>query len=761
MVKLKINLPFMKNKKKGKKKELYEEYKDILLTYLTSPSKIDRAPDHIKINKYHRVISAINYPRVVDPGWLTRLIEMNLDFDLAMHIKPYPIEASISMLENEMKKQKTDLYALESEGKIIPQSLIQKHQDTMALLNQIQQGREKMFDMSLYIDAKAYDKKELNKVTSRIKAGMASIMITPKIPSYQMYAALRSTLPIGSDELRLTRNITSSGAAACFPFAITSLEHHAQGILVGFNQINNIPIVVDPFSLSNPNMLVLGTSGGGKSYCIKLLLMREFMDGADINVIDPQSEYSDLALQFGGKVVRIAPDSDTVINPMDLMGQSYDEKKLSLLSFFRVLMGEMNETQRSILDDCIDSTYEDAGITMDPRTWAKTPPVLEDLYDHVLPLTRSDKDIIYKPAMSIVMRLKPFITGGLRFLNQSTKIDIDNRFITFDIKDIPDIGKGTIMFLLLEYIYNRMKKSRKKRICVVDEAWTVLSAGEEGEFIFRLIKTCRKFNLGLILLTQDVEDVVTSRAGRAVMANTATKLLLKQDSTVINTILEKFHLNEAEAEFVRRSGVGSALLIAENSRIPIYIQASPEEHRIITTKPDEMTDLVREPTSPEFDREVSVKFDISRAYHRASDLSYEGIQTLLKVGFHEFKVETLEGVHEVFIIKNETNESDEYFIFQQLIRDEIKKYTDRVLLHYTTLPSITFETPNGEIIAVEIVIDPDIATCLDRMESKIKILERYSSHIFVIDNPELKKHDEFGEMVTKNNISTRIRNFFG
>jgi conjugal transfer ATP-binding protein TraC len=756
--KLNIRLPFTK-KKKGKK-ALYEEYKNNLLKYLTSPSTVKRHSDYIEMDKCHRVIAAINYPRVVDAGWLTRLVEMNLDFDLSMHIRPYPLESSISMLESEIKKQKTDIYAFEAEGKIIPQSLVQKHQDTKALLDQIQQGREKMFDMSLYIDAKSYDGKELDTITSKIKTSMASIMITPKVPSYQMYAALKSVLPIADDELHITRNITSSATAACFPFAITSLEHHASGILIGFNQLNNIPIVMDPFKLSNPNVLVLGTSGGGKSFCIKLMLMREFMEGVDINVIDPQAEYADLVERFEGKVIRIAPNSDTVINPMDLMGQNYDEKKLSLLSFFRVLMGELTETQRAILDDSIDSTYEDAGITKDPRTWSKKPPVLGDLYDHVLPLTRSDKEIIYKPATAIVTRLKPFVSGGLSFMNQHTKIDLDNRFISFDIKDMPDVGKGAVMYLLLEYIYNKMKKSRKRRICVVDEAWTVLSAGEEGEYIFRLIKTSRKFNLSLILLTQDVEDVMTSRAGRAVMANTATKLLMKQDTTVVSNIVDKFHLNEAEAEFVRRAKIGSALLIAENSRIPIYIKASPEEHRIITTKPDELTEFIREPTGPEIEREVKLEFDITKPVHRESQLSYEEIQTLTRAGFHEFKADTLEGIREVFMIKNETDESDNHFVLQQLVNDEVEKYTDRIKVHYATLPDIIFETPKGDIVAIEIIDDPDIGTSLEKMGKKLKMLKRYNSYFFVVSNPELKKHDEFGEVVLRINFTTKIRNFF-
>ncbi len=754
-----IKLPFIKKKKK-EKKALYEEYKDNLLTYLTSPSTIKRHSDYIEMDKCHRVIAAINYPRVVDSGWLTRLVEMNLDFDLSVHIKPYLLESSISMLESEIKKQKTDIYAFKTEGKIIPQSLIQKNEDTMALLNQIQQGREKMFDMSFYIDAKSYDKKELDVITSKIKTSMASIMITPKVPSYQMYTALKSVLPIGDDELSITRNITSSGVAACFPFAITSLEHHATGILIGFNQVNNIPIVMDPFKLSNPNVLVLGTSGGGKSFCIKLMLMREFMEGVDINIIDPQAEYTDLVKRFDGKVIRIAPDSDTVINPMDLMGQNYDEKKLALLSFFRVVMGELNETQRAILDDSIDSTYEDVGITKDPKTWIKKPPVLGDLYDQVLPLTRSDKEIIYKPATAIVIRLKPFVSGGLSFLNQHTRIDLDNRFVSFDIKDMPDVGKGAVMYLLLEYVYNKMKKSRKRRICVVDEAWTVLSAGEEGEYIFRLIKTCRKFNLSLILLTQDVEDVMTSKAGRAVMANTATKMLMKQDTTVVSNIIDKFHLNDAEAEFVRRAKIGSALLIAENSRIPIYIKASPEEHRIITTKPDELTEFIREPTAPEIEREVKLEFDISKPLHREAQLTYEKIQTLTKTGFHEFKTETLDGIHELFMIKNETNESDGHFVLQELVKDEIKKYTDRIKVHYTTLPDITFETPNSEIVAIEVIEDLDIGTCLDKMKKKLKTLKRYNSYFFVVTNPELKKHEEFGEVVLKTNFPTKIRNFF-
>ncbi|MBU4436745.1 MAG: ATP-binding protein [Candidatus Altiarchaeota archaeon] len=753
-------LPFLKGKEKKKLTGTYEDYESKLIGYLTSPPTIVKHPNEIQADKYHRCIAAINYPRLVEAGWLTRLIEMNLDFDLSIHIAPYSIESTIKMLETELKKQKTDLFGLKTEGKIIPQSLIQKHEDTKALLEAIQSGTEKMFSMALYIDAKSYDLKELDKITAKIRGQMNSIMVTPKITTYQMYKALKSILPIGHDELKITREITSSAASSCFPFAITSLEPHATGILIGFNKRNSIPIIIDPFELSNPNMLVLGTSGGGKSYCIKLMLMREFMESVDINIIDPQAEYTDLIKTFNGKTIKIAPGSNVVINPMDLMGQTLDEKKLSLLAFFRVLMGELKESQRAILDDAIDATYEEIGITTDPRTWSKRPPTLEDLYKQVLPLTRSDKDVIYKPALEIANRMKTYVHGPLRFLNQQTKIDLDNRMISFDIRDIPDVGKGTLMFLLLEYVYNMMKKSKKRKMLVIDEAWMVLSAGEEGEYILRLVKTCRKFNLSLTMITQDVEDVLTSRAGRAVMANTATKLLLKQDTTVIDEITERFHLNEAETRQLRIAGTGDALLIAGALRVPIEIKASPEEHKLITTKPDELLDMVRKAKGPGVEREMAPELDIKKAVQEKTAFTNEQIKTLMDIGFNEVRVSDLEGTSKLYMIKNETEDTDEHFVVQNLARNEIKKYTDKALIHHTKMPDITFESSDGKIVAVEIVADISLKGNIEAIEEKINILRKYDDYFFIVGDPKLVKYESFGEILTRTQVPAKIKSYF-
>jgi len=753
-------LPFLKGKKKKKLTGTYADYESKLIEYLTTPPTIIKHPNEIQADKYHRCIVAVNYPRLVEAGWLTRLIEMNLDFDISIHIAPYSIENTIKMLETELKKQKTDLYGLKTEGKIIPQSLVQKHEDTKALLEAIQSGTEKMFSMALYIDAKSHDIKELDKITAKIRGQMNSIMVTPRVTSYQMYKALRSVLPIGHDELKITREITSSAASSCFPFAITSLEPHATGILIGFNKRNNIPIIMDPFELSNPNMLVLGTSGGGKSYCIKLMLMREFMESVDINIIDPQAEYTDLIKTFNGRTIKIAPGSNVVINPMDLMGQTLDEKKLSLLAFFRVLMGELKESQRAILDDAIDATYDGVGITKDPRTWSKRPPMLEDLYKQLLPLTRSEKDIIYKPALEIANRMKTYVHGPLRFLNQQTKIDLDNRMISFDIKDIPDVGKGTLMFLLLEYVYNMMKKSKKRKMLVIDEAWMVLSAGEEGEYILRLVKTCRKFNLSLTMITQDVEDVLTSRAGRAVMANTATKFLLKQDTTVVDEITERFHLNETETRQMRSASTGDALLIAGALRVPIRIQASPEEHKLITTKPDELLDMVRKTRGPEVEREMVPELDIKKVVQEKTAFTNEQIKTLMDVGFNEVRVSDLGGTSKLYMIKNETEDTDEHFVIQNIVRNGIKKYTDKVLMHHTKMPDITFEAADGKIVAVEIVADISLKRNIESIEEKINILRKYDDYFFIVGDPKLVKYESFGEILTRTQVPAKISSYF-
>jgi len=282
----------------------------------------------------------------------------------------------------------------------------------------------------------------------------------------------------------------------------------------------------------------------------------------------------------------------------------------------------------------------------------------------------------------------------------------------------------------------------------------------QAEYILRLVKTCRKFNLALIMITQDVEDVLVSRAGRAVLTNTATKILLKQDTSVLDQIVERFHLNEAETRFLKMSTMGRALLIAETMRVPIYITASPEEHKIITTRPDELVGRIeiKHPEGVELLRE----FNINNPIHKKSDLTDEQLQALAQRNFEELRVKTLTGESELFLIRNETDQTDEHFILQNITLDEIRRYTDRGLLHHTRLPDITFETNSGKMVAVEVEADVGVRRSIDNMTEKLPMMQKYDDYFFVVANPALKRDygSKFGDVLTREEVPARIASYF-
>jgi hypothetical protein len=364
--------------------------------------------------------------------------------------------------------------------------------------------------------------------------------------------------------------------------------------------------------------------------------------------------------------------------------------------------------------------------------------------------------------MAIVNSLKSYVFGPMRFMNQQTRMNLANRMISFDIKDSPDVGKGTLMFLILEYVYTQMKKSKTRKILVIDEAWTILSSGEQSEYVLRLVKTCRKFNLALIMITQDVEDVLSSRAGRAVLTNTATKLLIKQDTSILDEIVKQFNLNEAEKRFMKIATAGRALLIAETSRIPIYIHASPEEHRIITTKPDEMLQIESADVKKPMSKEVYREFNVNLPIHRKVDLTDEQLRQLEVRDYMEIRVKMLNGESDLFLIRNESEDTDEHFVLQHLILDEIRKYTEKGLIHHTRLPDITFETPNSKMVAIEVETDVGLKRSLESMEAKLNVMKKYDDNFFVVENPTILQDykEKFGTMISRTEVPGKIASYF-
>src|SRR3989338_2212322 len=502
--------------------DLYaEKGKDATPDYLLSriaPNIILHKQEYLKIDEmFARTIAVRGYPRLVEAGFLDKIVTLNGTFDIALYIEPYNIETMMVMLNRELQKQRGDLWAMQQKGIINPSLEIQ-FDDTRKVLENLQKGTEKLFNISLYITCKGNSLEELNILTKKVESELNALLMIPLLPIYEQHRALKSVIPIGRNELRITRNITTKGLSAFFPFTSQFLQIDETGIVLGLNK-NNIPLIKDIFKLYNANGIVLASSGGGKSYFTKLMISRLLLNGTKVMVVDPQAEYTDLVARFKGQIVTISRTSETIINPLDLMGHDFDEKKLTLLDLFPVMLGQTSEIQKAVLDRALTAVYEAKGITNDRSTWRKEPPIMGNLLQELKNMSRDASQVERETYRSLINRIEMYVTGVFCFMNRQTNLNFENRFVCFNIGDMPNQVKPTIMFLVLDYVYMKMKKDIERKILVIDEAWSLLQRAEDEGYIFKIVKTCRKFNLGLLLITQDVGDLLKNYAGKALLNN--------------------------------------------------------------------------------------------------------------------------------------------------------------------------------------------------------------------------------------------------
>ncbi|VVB81089.1 Uncharacterised protein [uncultured archaeon] len=675
---------------------------------IVGPEEIVNNPNYIKVNEYYnRIIAAVGYPRIVEEGFLDKIITAAGNFDLSIHVEPFPIETTMMMLNKELQKQRADLYAAEMKHSFQPSLEIQ-YKDTRGVLDSIQKGEEKLFNVSLYINVKAKDLKELDLLTRTIQSQLNSILIIPQVPKYRMAQGLKSVLPFGTNELGIRRNITTHALSAFFPFTSPFLILEKGGVFLGLNR-NKLPIIKDIFSLANANGAILATSGSGKSYTAKLIISRYLMNNTKIIVIDPQSEYAKLTEKYGGSVITISRDSETIINPLDLLGHNYAEKRLALMDMFRVMFGELSEIQKAILDRTLSKTYDRRGIC-ETSYHDKAPPILSDLYVELERMSREATVYERTTYVALLNRLRMYVDGVFSFLNKQTKIDVNNNFVTFNIGNMPKQVKPVMMFLILEYVYSKMKQDRERKLLVIDEAWSMLqNAGEEG-FVFEVVKTCRKFNLGLLLITQDVADLLNSKAGRAVLANSSYTILLRQKSAIIDDVEDVFHLSYAEREHLLTANVGEGLLMMENDHQEIKIIASPEEHKLITTNPDELIalqDNIPADISVE-KKKMLIELDLNKGFYKKSTLKPEEINYLLKNNYVESRHVPLRSTaHAIYLIKKIGWHSAEHTFLLYATYEEILRYTNKVKTDETARtdsinPDVIFTDIRGEEWALEI-----------------------------------------------------------
>ena len=712
-------------------------------------SIINNTPSHIEMNgQFHRIIQAVGYPRIVESGFLDKVVSLFGDFNISMHVHPFPIETMMININKELQKQRADLHSLQMKNIINPSLEIQ-HRDTRNVLEALQKGEEKLFNVSLYISCKAESLDALNKLSRKVEAELNSIMIMPKVPVFRMIKGLKSVLPLGMNELKSYRNVTTSALSAFFPFTSQFLQADDTGVWLGMNK-NNIPIIKDIFKLPNPNGVVLAQSGGGKSYFCKLLITRYLLNGTKVMIIDPQGEYKSLVKRFNGQIIDLSRTSKTLINPLDLMGHDYTEKRLSLIDLMPIILGDLSEPQKAFLDKAITEAYSNKGINMDEETWHVMPPTLGDILESLKILETEATQIEKSTLRSLINRLEMYVTGVFRFLDQHTNIKFDNQLVCFDIGNMPKQVKPIIMFLVLDYVYMKMRSDIERKILLVDEAWSLLSRAEDAGYILEIVKTCRKFNMGLLLINQEVEDLFNSRAGKSVLANSAYTMLLRQKPSVINKVCESFHLSPSEREHLLTSTIGEGLLIMEDEHSKIKIVASPEEHKIITTNADEI--LKQKPTKKKdisSKPTISINVNLRQMFYKRDRLNEHEIKYLIKQGYQEVREKSIiSNKYESYILKPRHNESIKHMFFTYNIAEFLEKNGAKVQLFTTKMPDIVFEI-KGKKYAFEIETGTVIEN-KNRIKEKISLIKQqnYDGWFFIVTSKHIvKKYKSFGKTI--------------
>ncbi len=566
---------------------------------LIAPSSIEIHTSYFRLGtKYGRTLYVYGYPREIYTGWLSSLINIDEVLDISMYV--YPVDSQVVL--NNLRKKVTQLEASTSinndKGRIRDPALEAAITDAEELRDQIQVGAERFFRFGLYITLWADSLDELNFVQQKIETIFGQQMVFSKVASSQQEQGLNSSVPQMTDQLQIRRNMNTGAISTSFPFTSADLTDNS-GILYGINMHNNGLVIFDRYRLENANMVVFAKSGAGKSFTVKLEALRSMMVGTEVIIIDPENEYQKLADAVGGAYIRLSLNSQTRINPFDLprvidSDEASDSLRANLVTLhglFRLMIGgsqmnaagqlipTLNPAEEADLDQALIDTYARVGITSDPLTHNSPPPTISDLYDTLLHMGGSGP--------GLAQRLRKYTTGTFAgIFSQQSNIDINNPMVVFNIRDLEDELRPVAMYIVLSHIWNITRTDQRKRMLIVDEAWQLMKYEDSANFLFSLAKRARKYYLGLTTITQDVEDFMSSKMGRAIVANSSMQLLLKQSSSAVDVLSDVFKLTEEEKKRLANFPIGQGLFFAGQSHVHISIQGSPTEQRLITTNPE-------------------------------------------------------------------------------------------------------------------------------------------------------------------------------
>lgn len=559
---------------------------------LIAPAAFEIKPSHLRVgNSFVRTVFVITYPRYVSVGWATPVINYSHAMDMAMYF--YPVKAPVILKQLKKKVGVLEAQIMSDAEKGAPRDPIRETalRDIEKLRDDLTQGIEHFFQFAFYITIYADDLEELDQVTEEVENIFGSKLIYSKRVLYQAEQGFNSTLPLANDELMITFNMNTSPIASSFPFTSAELSSD-NGILYGINRHNNSLILFDRFSMPNANMVVFATSGAGKSYAVKLEILRSMMLGTDVIVIDPEMEYKHLSDAVGGSYINISLASESKINPFDLprpMGEGISTEDIirsaviTLKGLLRLMLGKLTTAEDSTLDRALLETYAKKDITPEADLSKVEPPIMQDLQEVLEGMEGTE---------NLVTRLKKYTEGTFAgLLNSPTTVEMKAQFVTFSVRDLEDELRPIAIYTIINYIWNVVRSERKKRILTIDEAWWLMMHEDSAKFIFALVKRCRKYYLGVTTITQDVNDFLSSPYGRAIVTNSAMQLLMKQSPAAIDVVKKTFLLTEGEKYLLLESAVGEGIFFAGTKHAAIKVVASYTEDQLITSDPRQLLEI--------------------------------------------------------------------------------------------------------------------------------------------------------------------------
>ncbi len=603
-----MQLPFFK--KKEKEEEKIFEQEPITAKDIVAPSSlIAIKSDHLALGKrFAKSFFIFSYPRYLDTDWLSPIINIDTPMDIGIHIFPVDTSLILKKLRKKLTETSVEISERREKGYIRDPELEIAYRDIENLRDKLQTAQEKMFQLGIYLTIYGNDLQEIDDVESSLRSILEAKMVYIKPAVYQQKEGFNSTAPYALDQIRHHTAMNTAPLSSTFPFVSFDLSSN-EGILYGINRHNNSLILFDRFSLPNANQVVFGTTGSGKSYAVKLDILRSLMTGIDVITIDPENEYKYLANAVGGSFFNISLSSSSHINPFDLPKPRKNEELadvlrsniINLVGLLRIMLGGLTAEEDAIVDQALRETYAARDITpdSDPSTWHERIPLMEDFESVLEGMEGAD---------SLVRRVRKFTTGTYaQFFNNPTNIKMEKNFVVFGIRDIEDELRPMAMFIIMRYIWNKVRSQLKKRVLVVDEAWWIMQNEDGASFLYGMCKRARKYWLGVTTISQDVNDFMTSSYGQPIITNSALQILMKQSPATLDVVQKTFDLTEQEKMLLLESAVGEGIFFAGQKHVAMKAIASYTEDQIITTNPEETTARIKEKTKKEVEDKKAYK----------------------------------------------------------------------------------------------------------------------------------------------------------